>query len=409
VTVATLARLGDLCDQVRGVSYSAGEAIESPAAGYVPLLRANNIADDRLNFDGLLYVPKKRVSENQILRPNDIVIAASSGSLDVVGKAAQLDIPWKGTFGAFCKVLRPHPDVDPLYVSFFFRSTIYKRTIRNLAAGANINNLRNGHLDELQIPLPPLDIQKKIAAVLDKADSIRRKRKQVIAKLDELLQSVFLDMFGDPVTNPKGWDTKSLGEVVESTISGGTPNKSIGTYWSGKFPWVSPKDMKKDYLYDSQDHISEDVFGETNLKKVPNESLLIVVRGMILAHSFPVAINRTPVSINQDMKAMVINQNIAVPEYLLYSLKQAKNDLLNLVSEATHGTKRCDTESLMGHSVMLPDLEMQRKFVTVVQNLIRVKEKSLSASEGESTLFNSLLQRAFKGELEFNDKVLQTA
>lgn len=210
------ARIGDLCEQIRGVSYSKDDARRSPASGYLPVLRANNIREDGLNFDDLVYVPERCVGAKQLLRQGDIVVAASSGSIDVVGKAAQCSNDFRGGFGAFCKVLRPSsPKADPAYIAHFFRTPAYRRTVSALAAGANINNLRNEHLDDLTIPLPPLPEQRGIAAILDKADALRAKRREAIAKLDQLLQSVFLDMFGDPVTNPKGLPVTTLEEISD--------------------------------------------------------------------------------------------------------------------------------------------------------------------------------------------------
>jgi type I restriction enzyme S subunit len=111
-------------------------------------------------------------------------------------------------------------------------------------------------------------------------------------------------MFGDPVRNPKGWDVMPLPKVG-SFVSGGTPSKSSKEFWDGTLPWVSRKDMKSLYIDDSEDHLSESVFKHTNLKLLHPGHVLIVVRGMILAHTFPVAVNRVAVSINQDMKAIL--------------------------------------------------------------------------------------------------------
>jgi type I restriction enzyme, S subunit len=203
-------KVGDLITQVRGVSYSSGDAIDKFKDGYVELLRANNIADGHLVFDDVTYVPKSKVNDKQYLRQNDIVIAASSGSISVVGKAASFNSNHTATFGAFCKVLRPKENVDARYIANYFQTTTYRRTVSSLAAGANINNLRNEHIDNLDILLPPLAEQKRIAAILDKAAEIKAKREQAIAKLDELAMSTFMKMFGN---QPDSVET-TLGECL---------------------------------------------------------------------------------------------------------------------------------------------------------------------------------------------------
>jgi type I restriction enzyme S subunit len=145
------AKVGDVSEQIRGVSYAKADASASPRPGYLPILRAGNITEEGLVFNDLVFVPKERIAEKQRVRKNDVLIAASSGSLDVVGKAARATQDYDGGFGAFCKVLRPFHEVDPSYFSHFFRTADYRRRVSALAAGININNLRNEDLDEMMI------------------------------------------------------------------------------------------------------------------------------------------------------------------------------------------------------------------------------------------------------------------
>src|SRR5215208_149466 len=132
----TTAPVTDLCSLIRGVSYQKGEAAFEPRAGHIALLRANNI-NDGLHFEDLQYVPNKRVGPEQMLRVGDVVLAMSSGSKSVVGKAASLLSPWCGTFGAFCGVLRPSPSIEPQYFNWFFRTRKYRDAISDASAGVN--------------------------------------------------------------------------------------------------------------------------------------------------------------------------------------------------------------------------------------------------------------------------------
>jgi type I restriction enzyme S subunit len=159
------ATLGDLGQVVRGVTYKKDQVRESPAAGYLPLLRATNIAAE-LIFADFVYVPETVVSPEQRLRKNDIVIAASSGSIKVVGKAAQLRHDWDGTFGAFCAVFRTNPLVNPQYIAAFMSSPAYRARVSSLAAGVNINNLKREHLLTMSVPLPFPDEQAAVAEAI---------------------------------------------------------------------------------------------------------------------------------------------------------------------------------------------------------------------------------------------------
>jgi type I restriction enzyme, S subunit len=157
------ATLGDVGYVVRGVTYQKGDAISGTEDGYVPLLRATNITDGGLVLDeDLVFVPRELVSDDQMLRDGDIVIAASSGSIKVVGKTAQLTEPWEGTFGAFCFVFRCSPLVNAKWISLVMRSPSYRERVSSLAKGTNINNLKREHIEETQILVPPRLLQDAI-------------------------------------------------------------------------------------------------------------------------------------------------------------------------------------------------------------------------------------------------------
>jgi len=100
-------RLGDVTKQVRGVSYKDSDISEIESEVYLPVLRANNIQESRLNYENLVFIDKKRIKEEQLLRKGDIVIAASSGSIKIVGKAGKVLEDKNASFGAFCKLIRP--------------------------------------------------------------------------------------------------------------------------------------------------------------------------------------------------------------------------------------------------------------------------------------------------------------
>ena len=155
--------LGSLVEVLRGVSYKKVDASSISTEGLVPLLRATNI-DRVLNFDGLVYVPTHYVNPDQYLRAGDIVIAGSSGSSAVVGKAAQLNKEWFGTFGAFCLGLRAVSAMDNRFLAWFLQGDEYRNRTSQLAAGVNINNLRREHIEGIPIPLPPLAEQRRIVA-----------------------------------------------------------------------------------------------------------------------------------------------------------------------------------------------------------------------------------------------------
>lgn len=181
------------CEIIRGVSYSKGEALAEPKQGYIPLLRANNI-DEELNFDDLQYVPPNRVSEDQFLQKGDVVVAMSSGSKKVVGKAASHKGTFKGAFGAFCGVLRPDSVLDPRFFGLFFQTQNYRHLISEASAGTNINNLKREYFEALTLSFPPLAEQKrivaKVEALLARVNAARERLAKVPPILKRFRQSV---------------------------------------------------------------------------------------------------------------------------------------------------------------------------------------------------------------------------
>jgi type I restriction enzyme, S subunit len=166
-------------------------------------------------------------------------------------------------------VLRPIPQqLDAQYLFYMVWSDRFRFLGQKAMKGAaGQKRIPADFLKSFEIPLPPLDDQKRIAYLLGKVEGAIAHRKQHLQQLDDLLKSVFLEMFGDPVRNEKGWETIPFSKIGKFK-GGGTPSKSRNDFWSGTFPWVSPKDMKIPRIDDSIDHISEVVFQETLLKRM---------------------------------------------------------------------------------------------------------------------------------------------
>jgi type I restriction enzyme S subunit len=388
--------LQEIAQVIRGVTFDKHEALDEWRSGYRPVLRAGNIDTSLLIDQDLVWVPERRIADEQRMLAGDIAICMSSGSQAVVGKTAALKVDWPGSVGAFCAIVRPRPArVLPEWLGFFLRSELF-RTWTRQSTGANIKNIRKSELETFPVPLPSPVAQQRIVDLLSRAEGIVRLRRQAQQKAAELIPAIFADMFGDPATNPKGWPTRPLSDLVEFQ-SGGTPSKARGEYWQGDVPWVSPKDMKRLALYDAIDHISDLVLAETSLKLVPAGSVLIVVRGMILAHTVPVAEARVPLTVNQDMKAL-ISKGAVHSTYLLWMLQVCHDRLLAQVTTAAHGTKKLDTARLEEMPIPLPPASMQQAFETNVRRMEAIQEHQVNAAAKAEAAFSALLARAFVAE-----------
>ena len=243
-----MTKLKELVKQVRGVSYKPGDLHNELNENSVILLRANNIDDGQINFDDIVYVDKSKVSAEQYLKAGDILICASSGSKNLVGKAASVQSDKECTFGAFCKVVRPVEGFEA-YLGVYFQSPIYRRKISDVSLGANINNIRNEHIDLLGIPVYSKAEQEDIVKKIHLLQEIITNRIEELAKLDELIRARFVEMFGDPIKNSKCWEEVTIGDIV-TDVRYGTSKPAVE---GGKYPYLRMNNLTSDGHLDLTD------------------------------------------------------------------------------------------------------------------------------------------------------------
>ncbi len=364
----------DISEQIRGVTYVRSDASAVPRSDYSPILRANNIGEHGLLLEDLIFVPNARISPKQRIVPNDLVVAASSGSISVVGKTAQAREGFDGGFGAFCKVLRPGPDVDPHYFGHYFKTPYYRHVVSKLASGANINNLKKEHLDNLQILLPPLVEQKRVAGILDAADTLRSKRRETLAQLDSLVRSTFLNMFGDPVTNPKAWERKPLGEVIRVRSGDG----------------LAAKDMVADGKYPVYGGNGISGYHDSFMFEEPK-----IVLGRVGVYCGAVHLTRPRAWVTDNaLYVHVFNQPVDTI-YLLAALKMA-----NLNQYAGRSAQPLISGSrIYPVEILVPPLDVQHGFATIVESIEQQMALQRAHLAELDTLFASLQSRAFRGDL----------
>ena len=247
-------------------------------------------------------------------------------------------------------------------------------------------------LKEAKIYYPNSEEQSKIVSILDGISSVIEHRQQELQKLDELVKARFIELFGDPLGNDKGWQKVLITEVCHAIFGGGTPSKSHPEYFAGSIPWVSPKDMKSSVINDSIDHITEDAIAHSTTNLVPANSVLMVIRSGILKHTLPVAINSLPVTINQDMKAFVPNETVKTA-FLLYFFKAIENDVLAGVRGVT--ADNIDFKAFQKRTIIVPPLALQEQFVAFVTQTDKSKVAVQKALDEAQLLFDSLMQKYF--------------
>lgn len=208
---------------------------------------------------------------------------------------------------------------------------------------------------------------------------------------------------------PRDWAVKPLGYLARFS-SGGTPDIGKLEYWHGDVPWVSPKDMKRELIGDSEDHITELALRNAAVELLPPSTLLIVVRGMILAHTLPVAVTTAELTINQDIKALRCSPVIR-PRFLQAVLQGQAHWILSLADQSAHGTKKLETEVLKQFEVPCPSPEVQDHVVAFLDRemnsidaLIAAKQRILDLlAEKRKAIIASAVTRGIDSNAKLRD------
>ncbi|MCU7555893.1 restriction endonuclease subunit S [Alteromonas sp. ASW11-19] len=328
------------------------------------------------------------------LVPKGAILLAMYGA--TVGRMAMLGID-AATNQAVCSIIPDEHKAFPKYVYYALRSLV-PDFLRNAVGGAQ-PNISQGMIKDTKIPLPPLDEQKRIAAILDNADAIRRKRQQAIQLADDFLKSVFLDMFGDPVTNPMGWESKKLGDIcavgsskrvfVDDFVDSGIPfyrGTEVGKL--GNSEKINPS------LFISQEHY-EALKAHGGVPKVGDLLLpSICPDGRIwqVSHNEPFYF--------KDGRVLWIksSQTTINSDYLRSFLKRI---FFANYSSIASGTTFAELKivALKNLNILLPPANLQLKYSEIIEHAVGKISKQLDSSVKQIQLFDSLSQKAFAGEL----------
>ncbi len=388
--------LGDIATLVRGVSFSKEEGSLLPLEGHLPVIRAGSIQASLLLREGQIWVPSDKIKSTQKIRIDDIVMCTSSGSSDLVGKCARSTEDFDGSFGAFCVGIRADQEkASPSYLYHFLCSPVFKNWT-SASSGANIKNIRVSELAEFQVPLPPLPEQKHIAAILDKADAIRRKRQQAIQLADDFLRAVFLDMFGELVTS-SGYANSQKYKLLELVdyidYRGKTPEKS-----ESGIPLITAKNVKSGYVDDEpREYIPEENYDAWMTRGFPRKNDVLFTTEAPLGNVALLG-EYEKVAIGQRLVALRSKGKVT-HEYLLFLLLHPFIQDLICARSSGSTVKGIRTKELYAIELPVPDMQKQREFSAVYWKSKSLRSNQESAHQLDVLNFSALSQKAFAGQL----------
>ena len=335
------------------------------------------------DFGSVTPSPKKHTTAaSKISQVGDLIlcIRATIGDLNWGDKEYCLG---RGVAG-----LRPKKSVlNKDYLWHFIQANKHQLSVKG--TGSTFKQVSRSHIAEWEIPLPPLSEQKRIATILDKADAIRRKRQQAIQLADEFLRAVFLDMFGDPVTNPKGRVVRPVGEICGCIVPGRDKPKSF----TGSTPWITTNELNHLGITTKKEKfigLSEEEIAEVKAKVVPAGSVLMTCVGDLGV----VSIAGDDMVINQQLHAFLLS-DFVTPSFLSYALAWQKEYMLRMSSSTT--VPYMNKTVCNSVPVVLPPTSLQERFEKIVEKV--TESKAVMSVDSGANLFESISQRSFSGEL----------
>lgn len=361
-------------------------------------LRITDIQDNTVKWAS---VPSCNASRNELvqcqLQAGDIVFARTGAT---TGKSFLIrNCPNEAVFASYLIRVRPGNRINPIYLSHYFNTPEYWAQIQKEAQGAGQPGVNSTKLKTLSIPLPPLPEQRRIADILDKADAIRRKQEKGIWFTEELLRSTFLEMFGDPAMNPKGWPIHVMGEVVKDTQYGtAEKSNSAGT--------GIPVLRMNNITYGGDIDLSNIKWSKI---KETDFDQLTVKRGDLLFNrtNSPELVGKTAVWDRDEPYAYAgylfrvrFDEKVAMPDYISAFLNSAYGKkMLFAKAKPSNNMSNLSAGEFCRIELPVPDIALQRRFSKTVAQTKHLKAKQVTAWKETESLFGSLVQRAFQGEL----------
>jgi len=322
-----------------------------------------------------------------------VLVAEDGGHFGSLEKTIAYKVTGKCWVNNHAHVLRAKPTID---IDFLCRC-LERYDVTPFINGSTRQKLTKGSLCKIQIPLPPLSEQKRIAEILDCADAIRRTRQETLKTCDELLRSTFLEIFGDPVTNPMGWEVRELGEVLDFLTSG---SRGWAKYYSSSGDlFLRIQNVKGSRLkLDDVVFVNAPDSAEAKRTKVEYGDVLLSItadlgRTAVIGEDCPVAY------INQHLAILRVNKDILNP-YFLSLFLSTEGGRLQFATLNKGGVKAgLNFNDIKSLKILVPPTEQQFRAEILFNRQQELETELKVSTKQEDTLFNSLVQRAFRGEL----------
>ena len=371
----------------------------------VPFIRVNNIKNNVIVWDDMKFISEEKHSQllKGHLKENDVLISVR-GEL---GKVALVSSDFEdANINAQLANLRviDIEKIDPKYLLYALRDKSVGIQIEQNCSGSTLKQLPITKLKEIQIPIQSIESQRKIAKTLDQAQELIDKRKAQIEALDELIQSVFYDMFGDPINNPMEWEVQRLKDISTHILSGNTPKGGNQVYVEKGISFFRSQNVWKNKLVlDDIAYIDEATHRKMKKSSLKNRDILMTKTGRINTENS--SLGRAAMFLGEDDSANInghvylirLKEGI-VNEFVLFILTTNKyREYIRSVCVGGIDKRQINKEHLEEFPIIFPPIELQKQFSEIVESIEKQKELLNESLVELENNFNSLMQRAFNG------------
>lgn len=370
----------------------------------IPVAGIENIVTGVFQARYRRFITEKKYDElaHYTIQPGDVLVT----TMGTIGRAAV--VPDEiGTAIMDSHLFRMRLDTTKVLPKYLVYALNHfhelRKQIERKARGAIMSGLNTTILKECTIPLPPLPVQMRLVAILEKADAAREKRRQSLALTDQFLQSAFLEMFGDPVTNPKGWEVKTLQDCCVGAANNGFFAKSHSYGDSGvPIVWISDF-IDKFYVQSSE-------LKRVRINEKDVDKYLVKYGDVLFCRS---SLNHEGIGKAAIVPRNLANKTIFECHIIRVTLDQSKlvPEFFRVLADTKYFRMQIETNSktstmttigqdgIVSNTVIVPPLSEQQKFAALVEKVEALRARQRQSEKELDTLFQSLMQRAFKGEL----------
>ena len=331
------------------------------------------------------------------------------GSVDRCSYVSTKENGW--LFSGRCLRVRSDISVCSLFLYYYLQQENVKQSIRNIAVGATMPSINTKLLSEIRVSIPSLNIQKRIASILSSLDDKIEVNRKINENLEQQAQALFKSWFVDfePFKNgefveselgiiPKGWRVERIEDLSQKMASGGTPKSLNKDYYLGNIKWYSTKQLKDCFLFDSENHISEDALKNSSAKMFPEGTVLMAIYASPTVGRLGILTN--PATFNQAAVGIVPKENVG-SEFIYLSLLSERTNLNNLASGAAQ--QNLNVGIVKNYNILVPEQKALDRFNRLAKSYFLLLKKNTEESRRLAELRDTLLPKLMSGELKVNE------